>query len=190
MKMPINLFDIGVEFSLNDVLTFRPIAKQMYEKVVSRLEDYISSNVIECCFEKIRSCDVSFVDEFIIGLQKLVKEKTDVILVLTEVSEECMDNIKAALLLRNKKDKTQLSILNKYNDEYTIIGDIEKNLLETFELVKVNTSITARTVAEHFNVEINSASNKLKKLFDARLILREEIIDEIGRQHVYFLPKI
>ena len=45
-------------------------------------------------------------------------------------------------------------------------------------------------IADRFGVELNSAGNRLKKIYDARLALRLEQSIDNGGKFEYYLPKI
>lgn len=188
MNKKIRLSDYAKREELGTILTYRPIAKKIFQEVVKKISPLVDSDILDCYFTKIDVCDVSFSDEFVINLQKLVQNKTNVILRLLDVSEDVFVNLEAALLLRNQKDKSKINLLAIQDNNYVIIGELEKNLLDTFTFMSERQETTARDIAQNYRIEINSASNRLKKLYDASLSLRKEIIDASGRQHQYYLP--
>ena len=67
-------------------------------------------------------------------------------------------------------------------------GTHMKNVLQIFSYVAEGKHITARTVADELGLELNSAGNRLKKLYDAHLTLRLEQSAESGGKFEYFLP--
>ena len=50
--------------------------------------------------------------------------------------------------------------------------------------------VTAREVAKSFNLELNSAGNRLKKLYDAHAVMRVEQSADVGGKFEYFIPDI
>lgn len=190
-KMYKTLFlkELATRVGLTDILTYRPTAKNMHDIALKELGPLLPDNIVNCCFQGIETCDVSFADEFVINLQKNILQVDNTLMILSEVNEDTLASIQGALSFRNEKDHTHMNLLCHRDQVYSILGNLERNLLDTFDLVKSYTEITAREVAKQFNVEINNASNKLKKLYDAHLLLRRESIDENGRQHVYYLPE-
>ena len=189
MVKTIRLKDYALQEGFEESLTFRPVAKSIYAKALLNLQTIFPGDIVDCDFTGIEMCDVSFADEFIINLQKHLVEIDNTVLRIVHVKEYVQENIEGALMLRNKKDRTKLNLLLFVHDSYSILGDIEKNLLDTFSLFSIFEHISARELAEQFSIEVNSASNRLKKLYDLRLLLRSEVIDSNGRKHIYYLPK-
>lgn len=185
----IYVHELAKKIGLDDILVFRPSGKQAKEIIFERINCANSGIVIEINFKNIKSCDVSFVDEIIIEVQKYIINR-DKLICITEVErQEIIENLEAALAFRYRKKKDNVQVLQKVQNNYSILGKIEENLKDTFELLTKSISITARDVAEAFGIEINSASNRLKKLFNLGLVLRDEIVDTSGRLHNYYLPR-
>jgi len=189
MEKSIYLKEYAQKEGFTESLALRPVAKSIYNRVMNDLQEIYQDDVINCIFDGIEMCDVSFADEFIINLYKVILGINNSLLRIMNINEYVLENIEGALALRNKKDHVKLCLLSFTNGEYSIIGEVEKNLSETFLLITITNQITAREVAQKFDIEINSASNRLKKLFNLRLLQRMESIDETGRQHIYYLPK-
>lgn len=189
MKKLIFAEEISRKLDLNNVLIFRPLGKKAKEMILEEIKELNPGDTIEMNFKNIKTCDVSFVDEMIIEIQQHVKQRDNLLLYISDINNrEIMDNLEAALALRMQKKKDNIQVLQLVQNYYSVIGKLEQNLQKTFELLSRKTSITAREVAEIFGTEINSASNKLKKLFDYGLVLRKEIVDSSGRLHEYYLP--
>ena len=188
MEKVIYLKGYAEKEGFTESLAFRSVARAIYDSVTNDI-NVAQGDIINCKFNDIDMCDVSFADEFIINFQKMLLEVENTLLRLMNVNEHVRENIEGALMLRNKKDHSKICLLTYEDGAYSIIGDIEKNLNETFSLIVFKPQITARDVAQRFNIEINSASNRLKKLYNLRLLQRQESIDESGRQHIYYLPK-
>ncbi|CQR75004.1 hypothetical protein SpAn4DRAFT_4368 [Sporomusa ovata] len=106
---------------------------------------------------------------------------------ISNVSEPTLENLTAAIALREQRGN-RLQILYYQGEDLSYLGKLERNLEETLKLLFEKRKTTAREIAELKGIAINSASNRLKKLYDHRLILREEVIDNSGKQHIYFLP--
>lgn len=189
MIKKLNIAEVARKIGLKDVLTFRPLGKEAKAIIISEVEALEADDLIEMNFDGIRTCDVSFVDEMIIEVKLYIKNKNNVLLFLTNLSDDIFDNLEAALALREQKSKIKTQILIKKYNSYDFAGALEQNLKETFNQLVSRNEITARDIAASFKLEINSASNRLKKIYDAGLCLRKEIIDEHGKQHVYFLPR-
>lgn len=188
MLKQLNIIYYAKKQGLDQILIYRPTAKRIFSDVLSDFSTLSSDDILECSFQDVDMCDVSFVDEFIINLQKYVLQHQNTVMIITNTNECVQENLEAALTLRNKQDQSKICLLLYDNCKYRVFGDLEKNLKETYDLIKNSDEISARIIAQKFGIEINSASNRLKKLFDLRLLLRREVIDESGRQHKYYLP--
>lgn len=186
----LNIEDIARELDLpGGILTFRPFGKKAKDMIIARIDKMMPGSVIEMDFRNIFSSDVSFADEMITNVQLYLREKDNMLLFITNITQEIKETLEASLSVREVKSKVKVQILYKDEKKYGIIGSLEQNQLETFELLNQKAELTARDVAEKFELEINSASNRLKKLYDQRLVLRKEQVDSTGRQHIYYLPQ-
>ncbi len=84
--------------------------------------------------------------------------------------------------------KAKVALLIRKEDQMRLIGHVEPNLMEAWQLVYEKSELTARELADQRGLEINTASMRLRKLYDARLLARREEITPDGRQHIYMLP--
>jgi hypothetical protein len=71
------------------------------------------------------------------------------------------------------------------NASICLLGEIEPNLAHTFRMVDRLGTMTARDLADYESIAISAASNRLKRLYDLRLITRTEEVTSEGRQHRY-----
>lgn len=182
------LWELAKVVHLDDTLFYRPNAVIMFNKATEILGGIGPGTVILCDFEGIKMCDVSFVDEFIINMQLTVQKMNSVMMILMNCCEDVMTNIEAALTWRNQKSNSRTTLLYFSEGKYLILGKIEKSLNQTFQAIVARPGkVTARDIADMFGLpEINSASNRLKKLYDASLLCRSA--DESGWQQEYFIP--
>ncbi len=185
-----NLLSLAHQVSLEDILTYRPKAREIYDYVVEQPGMLLVGDIIKFSFQGVTTCAVSFVDELFINLQKILSAHGNALMLLVDMSEEVLADIEGALALRNEKDNSRLNLLCYYDSKFIVLGKLENNLQETFKVVTSHEETSARDIAHEFGIEINSASNRLKKLYDLRLLLRRETKDENGRQHLYFLPSL
>lgn len=193
MVKELRLHELAKKVNLSTILTFRPKAAEMYRQAIEQLGRLTCDTLIDCSFLDIEICDVSFVDQFILSIQLMLKNYENVILRLSNCNEDILANIEGALHVRNERDKNKNKICLLYFDQgrYSILGKPEQNLKDTFESVQDHKhGLTARELTELQGIaEINSASNRLKRLFDARFVCRKMEITEFGRQHVYYIPE-
>jgi hypothetical protein len=140
-------------------------------------------------FSGIDLCDASFVDEMLIEVQLYLRKlSTGIIMFISNMNDSTMDNLRAALALRELNGE-RIPILIQKGKSFSYVGSLEPVLDETIKQLMKNPQITARDLALADKININSASNKLKKLYDYRLIVRNEVVDQTGRQYIYSLPK-
>lgn len=191
MTKNIRLRELAKTVNLSDVLIYRPNAAEMFRAAKAGFAKLEAGTAIMVDFDGIALCDASFVDEFIINLQLMVLGLENTIMVLTNCCEDVLTNIEAALALKNERDKSKLVLLLNRGGQYDILGKLEQSLRDTFDvLVSKKTSVTAREIAEIFDLpEINGASNRLRRLYDARLVCRYQD-DDTRWQQVYYLPDI
>lgn len=176
---------------LDGVLVLRPVAREMFEKSKSINEEVIPGDVVFCDLSGIQDCSSSFVDEFILGWQRLICARQNVMFVLANMNEDVQYTVEAALNQRNRLSKESLSLIAYSKGHYTVLGNkLERNALEVFALMTEGSHISAREVADKFDLELNSAGNRLKKLYDARVVMRFEQSADAGGKFEYYLPDI
>lgn len=128
--------------------------------------------------------DASFADEALVRLYETLMtgkhgERTMLFMGLTEDSRT---NIDAAIHLRNLK---MAILIVQADGSWQVVGQLERSLRETLEIVAEQGSMTAPTLAEMIGSAVNTASNRLKRLYDGRLIRREHEFSEKGLQYIY-----
>lgn len=70
---------------------------------------------------------------------------------------------------------------------WTLVGELSRALRETLELVRKKRRATSNQIGSHFSIPISAASNRLKELYQLKLISRREenIRTSGGWQFVY-----
>lgn len=186
----LSVFSLAAEIGLDSgVLMLRPKAKDMFDLSLMRSGKPLIGDVFICDFSKIEDCSGSFVDEFVLNWQREIRNVDNSMLILTEMTPDVQYTVLSSLLLRNKMDKDDLVLVAKAGPQYQIFGDkLEKNVIDVFNLMAGGEHITARLIADHFNLELNSAGNRLKKLYDSHATLRIEQRAEDGGKYEYYLP--
>ena len=107
------------------------------------------------------------------------------------MSEDVQYTVEAALNQRNRISNENLTLINFVCGRFEVLGNkIEKNVLQVFDLVSDGKHISAREVAERFGLELNSAGNRLKKLYDVHAVVRVEQSAEAGGKFEYYIPSI
>ena len=166
-------------------LVTRSLGIQAYEHLNAALANIDEGEVLILDFQNIRVMGSSFAGASLIRLlRELVKgEFGEKYILLKNVSPSTMENIDVTI--KGHGHKIAVEVING-QEGATILGRLEANLRETLSLVHQYSSLTARDVAnKNSGMAINTASTRLKKLFDLHLIRRVEEIGQTGRQHIY-----
>ena len=176
---------------MEGVLVLRPIARKMFETSRQAVGDLTIGDIVVCDLKGIYDCSSSFVDEFVLAWQRVVCEVNNTVLIIIGMNEDVQYTVEAALNQRNRISKENLSLVSCTNGKFEVLGSkLEKNALEVFDLIADRGHITAREVAENFKLELNSAGNRLKKLYDAHVVMRIEQSADVGGKFEYFIPDI
>lgn len=139
--------------------------------------------VLDC--SGVRVMDSSFVEETVyeLALRLLEGRYGERFLQMQEPSAAVRVNLEGTIA-RLKSHVTIVAL----TPEPALIGHIEPNLAATFHLVVQQGSLTARMLADTCGLEINTASMRLRRLYAARLLMRQEEVSLEGRLHRYMLP--
>ncbi|MBE0338712.1 helix-turn-helix transcriptional regulator [Paenibacillus sp. 23TSA30-6] len=198
--LDIVILDISKELKLSSggVLSYRPDGKKIKERIIAEISNSKDFCYINLNFKGIEICDISVVDEVVLEIMlHLRNNRTNSVIYLSNIYDYVYDNIEAAQLLKEKKlslqakEKIKLPLL-VYNQikGLEILGDVETVLEEAFDIIKSNRVVTAREISGLKGIAINSASNRLKKLYDYGLVFRNSSYDESGKYYEYILPVI
>lgn len=179
-----SLFDV-LGFEGQDLL-LRSYGKQSFPVIEKALLDTKEGESLTLEFDGISVMDTSFADETIVEiLVSLTQGKYgDRFLILKDPSSATLDNLEGTIARR----KAKVALLISQNYQIQILGHIEPNLFQAWKLAKSNAGITARQLSDMLNLEINTASTRLAKLYKARLLRRDEEMNINGRQHIYQVP--
>ena len=192
MKKEIPVASLAKEVGLTDgILVLRPKAAEMLELSKKTIGWVLYGDTLVCNFAGIVDCSSSFVDEFVVGWQRIVNQTENALLILVNFNPDVQYTIEAALNQRNRISHENLCLIVQINDRYEVLGNkVEKNVLQVFDLLADGSHVTARLIADKFNIELNSAGNRLKKLFDAHIVFRSEQSVDAGGKYEYYIPKV
>ncbi len=129
--------------------------------------------------------DSSFADETVVRLgEKIIAgEFGERCIILEGLTDDSITNIDAAISLRRLK----LAFLAvEPTGAWQCIGQLEPSLRETLDIVAKQGRLTAPELSNLKKLAVNSASNRLKRLYDQRLIRREHEVSEKGLQYIYY----
>lgn len=163
----------------------RDKGEQAFVRLASALQAVPEEGSLILQFPAGQVMDVSFADEAVIQLgQGIVDGKYGRRrLLLAGLTQDSIDNINAAIRLQRLK----LAFLAiSPGGQWQVVGHLEDNLQETLTMVAQRPSLTAPELAEELDLALNSANNRLKRLYDLHLIRREYEVSEKGLLYIYY----
>ncbi len=140
------------------------------------------------CFAPQTRTDASFADAAFVSLALEVVEGKfgDRAVLLKDLSPNLIFNIEGAIEKRDLK----LAMLAVFSDgTWSCIGHLEQNLRDTLNEVAEHDGLGASDLVTLFDLAINTASNRLKKLHDQHLVRRQAQSTEKGLQFTYYFWK-
>lgn len=166
------------------------ITREKGQKVYSALAKHLqeidrSLTPIKIIFPDNQLMDVSFADEVVIRIAEDLVNGTygeDQGLILQGLTDDTLENLTAVVKLRKLKIAF---IVLKSSGEWDCIGQLEQNLRDTLSLVFTQGRLTAPDLVKQLGLAVNTASTRLKRLYDLHLVKRDYEITENGLQYIY-----
>ncbi|HNT77627.1 MAG TPA: hypothetical protein PKH77_21645 [Anaerolineae bacterium] len=157
---------------------------QAYQILETQLKAIPDKHPLLVVFPPDQLVDGSFADESIIRLGEAIVtgDFADRSILLQGLTSDSITNIEAVITFRKLK---LAFLLVEPTGDWKCIGQLEPSLLETLAIVANQTHITAPELADMKGLAINSASNRLKRLYNQRLVRREHEISDKGLQYIY-----
>lgn len=160
----------GIPFVINkkySLLIGRETGSKVLNECLNHIEKAHPETIIPINFKNIKFMDFSAADEFIRKLISRItsKEFSNISLCITNASDTLRENIEAALRLSQ-----QVTIIHNAGQAKEIIGQLNLQLKDTWDLVNRKKQLTARELADTIGVPINTSSNRLAKLYTLGLI--------------------
>jgi hypothetical protein len=176
-----------LEFSGRFFLT-RQKGNQAFERLKHYVQEQPEGSAILLSFPENQLIDVSFLDETIIRLQEDMSQGQcpSSTLLLQGLTPDTIANLGAAIEFRHLK----LAFLAiEPNGQWECVGPLELSLRETLNLLSIHGSLTAPKLSELLKLAVNSASNRLKRLYDLHLTRRDYEVTNKGLQYTYYFWK-
>ena len=178
---------------LPSFLATRGAGKRFWELMQSRLSASDPREAITLTFNGIEVMDASFADEVFgtLASQHGRREGQFYPVLLSDLNETCLDNLRMALETRPDREPPDRERLRNCvlpvieNGDIKLIGKFEDHVAETFRQLQESRTLTARDLAAAMGLNLNAASTRLKTLADLGLALRSEVRDTQGKQFVY-----
>ncbi|MEM6282149.1 MAG: hypothetical protein AAF787_08155 [Chloroflexota bacterium] len=183
--MRYEIASLSAELNLPDrFFLTREKGEQAYNILAGALAEVPVNEPAVLVFPEGQLIDASFADEAIVRLYEAIinGEFGETTLLLVGLTDDSLHNINAVIHLRNLK----LALLAVDDaGEWEVIGQLERSLRETLDMLTEYDSMTAPQLADIIDSAVNTASNRLKRLYDTRLIQREHEVSEKGLQYIY-----
>lgn len=178
---------LGAELGLPEQLFLtREKGEQAYRLLRNRLEQVPDDQGLLLTFPESQLIDASFADETIIRLgEELLRcQSGNVALILQGLTEDSIKNIEAVISFRRLK----LAFLAVGSaGAWQCIGQLDPALREVLHLLAEHDHLTAPQLAEQLKLAINTASTRLKRLYDRHLAWREyESLNKGLQYHYHF----
>lgn len=181
----INMYTLAEEINAPEgYLLTRPKGALAYPRLADKLTSMSEGESLFLDFADIPVVDVSFFDESIIRLLKEILDGKfeNRRVVLENLTDDAITNINAAINVQ--KLRLSLISIDKRGD-WKLLGHIEKSLMLVFEMIMERGSITAPQLADHLDIALNAANNRLKRLLGQRLIRRDYEVTDNGLLYTY-----
>ncbi|MBU1863904.1 MAG: hypothetical protein KKH94_09600 [Candidatus Omnitrophica bacterium] len=184
MLKKIPTFKINYE---KNILGGRPTGDKVREQVIAQIKSNPLDSMMRLDFGEVLFLDYSCADEFICKLIRriMIRDFGERYVLISGVNDLVKENLEAAL----KERKLVVPGVDA-NNQTILYGDISQEMRETYNFAVEKETFTARDIAESGLVsdnKINSASNRITKLFDMALVrkVNQENVGGGGRQFVY-----
>ena len=180
------MVQLGLDLGLPERLfLLRERGEQAYHMLKVQLQEVPENQPLVLVFPPEQLVDASFADESIIrlGEEIIAGSFGERCILLQGLTEDSIKNINAVISLRRLK----LAFLAvEPTGEWECIGHLEPNLREALKIIASRDRLTAPELAGLLELAVNTASNRLKRLYDQHLVWREYEVSEKGLQYIYY----
>lgn len=163
----------------------RERGERAHQLLAARMEAVPDGAPLLLQFPPRQILDASFADEAIVRLGEalIAGAHGDRCLLLEGLTKDSVTNLEAVIALRRLK----LALLVVESDgSWRCIGHLERHLLATLEVAAAEGEMTAPALARRFDLALNTASTRLKRLYDQRLVRREYRVTSTGIEYTYY----
>ena len=173
VKVELKMLKKTTAFQINyekNILGGRPIGDKIREQVIIQIKNNPLDTIMPLDFSQVQFLDYSCADELICKLVRriMIRDFSERYISIYAVNDIVRENLEAAL----KERKMTVSGIDK-NNQIILYGDISQEMKETYNFAVKREMFTARDIAEAGLVpdkKINSASNRIAKLYDMALV--------------------
>lgn len=180
-----DMAELGKKLNFKDSLFItRENGERAYPYLTQHITQLPEDKPLVLVFPPGQLLDASFVDECIVRLGEELMDGNfgHKAILLQGLTDNSIMNIKSVISLRQLK----LGLLViEIDGQWKWIGHLESSLEEVLNLVSERHQLTAPELSDAMNLAINTASNRLKRLYDRHLVWREHEITDKGLQYIY-----
>lgn len=174
------------KYSANEDLLSYKQGHHIYLTIKETLEKHSSECFLIIDFRQIRYITPVCLIEVMKVISELKQQEFQGKYIALRLESTNYNLIFCLTMILNKSNIKVLSI--DENGNYGIIGMLTKAQKDALELVKKMKRVTSTEIGNILNISASAAGNRLKDLYDMRLIAREEnTLHTIGgRQFIYY----
>lgn len=168
-------------------LLFSEKGVELRNKIIFQFNEDDKKGLIKIDLSDIEIIDASFIREAFIKLIGIFRTELEKPQVLFEnVNDHIKQNMEESFSFRN-----MFALVHNSKGNYELIGKFSQQLSETVNIMLKVNEITAKQITKEIdNLELTSANNRLKNLYDMCVIYRKEVGQESGgKEYVYNLRK-
>ncbi|MFW5808549.1 MAG: hypothetical protein ACOC2H_08505 [Spirochaetota bacterium] len=161
---------------LPDLLT-RPVGRAMYASAKKKIEQAGPDETVVCDFDEVQVIDPSFVDEFVIMMLKdSVNGPGSYHMRIRNISKSAEQNIRSVMESYYEYTNQRFAIITEdlTSENTYVIGTLTEPELEVIELIRVNRSVTEKSLADSLDITMETGHNILEELVHLRLIKSNE----------------
>ena len=181
-----------IESGKRSSLSGRVNGVAVFEKYKSKINRLQEGDKVICDFGRVFTCTLSYLDGLLGELKvHLSSHKPNVLLQLEQIEGDLQVDMKGLFAYWKEEGKKtpvkkDLSLLLYQDGKIQIYGNADAVSRSTFEYLKQE-DLSARQLADRENIEINTASNILVRVFRKGIAYRREIIDTEGKKYIYYI---
>jgi len=183
IKVCTQQFDIR-KYSESENLLSREQGQQILEGIKEELTKLPVEGILFLDFRNIHCATYACLTEILSvvnGLKRGEFRDKYLIMKLESINHDLKDSL---IFVIKEKNSVILSLDEKGNKK--VLGKLTKAQSETREIVRKREEVTSTEISKLFDIPISAASNRLKDLYDKKLLRREErILTTGGREFVY-----
>lgn len=166
-------------------LATREKAAKIRDDLEKALRKANPEELIEISFKGVQAATISFADEFVGRLMtaRMSQDLPEIGILLTNLNGELFEAIDVCL------ERRELLAAYAKGQEVGLLGKVDSHLTKTFQTSYELEEFRASELADELEITIQNANNRLKKLTDAGVLMRDRSDPEAGgKEFIYRVP--